>query len=82
MRFGERIRPSGLTGAQKVLQHRWYSVDKPLGLPCGVYATTKGANVWVEPKKKPGTEKVLVGTRLLANPISERNAELSLLREK
>ena len=64
MWFGERIRPSGLfpAAAQKVLQRRWYfpeplvarrrSVDKPLGLPCGAYAMTRGANVWAEPKKK------------------------------
>ena len=42
-----------LTGAQNVLQQRWYfpeplvarrpSVGKPLGLPCGAYATTKGS---------------------------------------
>ena len=79
--FGERIRPSGLLQGllQKVLQQRWYfaeplvarrrSVGKPLGLPCGAYAkgTTRGANAWAEPKKKsPGTEKVLVGTRLLS----------------
>ena len=54
---------STLTGAQKVLQQREYfsaplvasrrSVDKPLELPCGF------------PKKKPWTEKILVGTRLL-----------------
>ena len=51
-----------LTGAQKALQQRWYfseplvarqcSVDKPLGLPCGAYATTRGANAWAEPTKK------------------------------
>ena len=45
-----------LTVAQKVLQQRWYfseplvarrrSVDKPLGLPCGAYAMTRGANAW------------------------------------
>ena len=42
--------------AQKVLDQRWYfseplvarrhSVDKPLGLPCGAYAMTRGANAW------------------------------------
>ena len=52
-----------LTGAQKVIQQRWYfseplvarqhSVGKPLGLPCGAYATTRGANAWAEPKKNP-----------------------------
>ena len=56
-----------LTGTQKVFQQRWYfseplvacrrSIDKPLGLPCGAYATTRGANAWAEPS--------LVGTRLL-----------------
>ena len=45
-----------LTGAQKGLQQRWYfseplvarrrSIDKPLGLPCGAYVTTRGANAW------------------------------------
>ena len=51
-----RIRPSGLfPSAQKVLQQRWYfsellvarrrSVDKRLGLPCGAYPTTRGADV-------------------------------------
>ena len=71
-----------LTGAQKVLQQRWYfseplvarqhSVGKPLGLPCGANATTRGANVWVEPKKKKtGTEKVPVGTRLFISPARE-----------
>ena len=45
-----------LTAAQKVLEQRWYSseplvarqrfVEKLLGLPCGAYATTWGANVW------------------------------------
>ena len=52
-----RSRPSGtLTAAQKVLEQRWYfseqlvarqhSVDKPLGLPCGAYVTTRGGNAW------------------------------------
>ena len=46
-----RIHPSGtLTGAQKVLQQKWYFseplvacqrlVGKPLGLPCGAFVTT------------------------------------------
>ena len=76
MRFGERIRPSGLFPvAPKVLQQRWYfsellivhrrSVDKPLGLPCGCvhddWELMRGHSL----KKKPGTEKVLVGMRLI-----------------
>ena len=45
-----------LTGLQKVLEQREYfseplvasqcSVDESLGLPCGAYATTRGANAW------------------------------------
>ena len=51
-----------LTAAQKVLQQRWYFsepsvarlryVGKPLGLPCGAYVTTRGANAWAEQTKK------------------------------
>ena len=74
--------PSGLfPAAQKVLQQRWYiseplvarrcSVDKPLGRPCGAFVDdwelTRGGGA---KRKKPGTEKVLVGTRLLAGVTS------------
>ena len=51
-----RTLTGAITAAQKVLQQRWYfseslvargrSVDKPLGLPRGAYATTRGANAW------------------------------------
>ena len=47
-----RTLTGALTGAQKVVQQRWYfsepfvarrcSVDKHLGLPCGAYVTTRG----------------------------------------
>ena len=33
---------------------------------CEALSALKRANAWAEPKKKPGTEKVLVGMRLIA----------------
>ena len=49
----------------ELLVARRRSVGKPLGLPCGAYATTGSERVGGAKKKRPGTEKVLVGTRLM-----------------
>ena len=64
-----------LRKSQKVLQQRWYfseplvvrrrSVGKP-HFPAVRTPRQGGANAWAKPKKKkPGTEKVLVVTRLM-----------------